>query len=310
MTTIPGDQAGGTARRTNGSQAREVLRHPFWQAVLVMVVAYLLVKFGLAYLPPLLGVASAPVPQSVVLQYMLIILAGVLIYVSADEPRWRRFREPMHATLVDDDKRWLRVALLVALPLLVGWTTFQQTRPRVAAPIELRSIHPAPPGQITFRGKTLQLTGLENPLRTRGSMDEHLREGKAIYYQNCLPCHGDRVDGRGHFAHGFSPTPASFADNGTIAQLTESYVFWRIAKGGPGLPREGTPWNSAMPVWEDYLTEDQIWAVTLFIYNQSGWKPRRWEAAPEEQVNPPGTKQAVPTPGTAAPAPSSKEGSR
>ncbi len=310
MTTIPSDRAGGTPRPRNGGRVRETLRHPFWQTVLVMVVSYLLVKYGIAYVPALFGMESAPVPRSVVLQYMLTILVGVLIYVSADDARWQRFREPMRRTLVDDDKKWLRVALLVAVPLLVGWTTYQQTRPRVAAPIELRSIHPAPPGQITFRGKTLQLTGLENPLRSRGSMEEHLREGKAIYYQNCLPCHGDRVDGRGHFAHGFSPTPASFADNGTIAQLTESYVFWRIAKGGPGLPREGTPWNSAMPAWEDFLTEDQIWAVTLFIYAQSGWQPRRWEAGHEEQINPPGTKQPLPAPGTPAPAPSSKEGSR
>jgi mono/diheme cytochrome c family protein len=308
MTTIPSDRAPDTPGRTNGSRVREIVGHPFWQVVLVLVGSYLLVKFGIAYVPPLLGVQSAPVPQSVVLQYMLIILSGVLIYVSADEPRWRRFREPLHATLVDDDKRWLRTGLLVALPLLVGWTTFQQTRPRVGAPIELRSIHPAPPGQLTFRGKTLQLTGLENPLRSRGSMADHLRDGKAIYYQNCLPCHGDRVDGRGHFAHGFSPTPASFADNGTIAQLTESYVFWRIAKGGPGLPREGAPWSSAMPAWEDFLTEDQIWAVTLFIYEQSGWRPRRWEAGHEEQINPPGTKQPMPAPGTPAPAPSSKTG--
>jgi mono/diheme cytochrome c family protein len=310
MTTISSDRVEGAPRPPRGGRVREAVRHPFWQFVLVMIGAYLLVKFGIAYIPPLFGMPSAPVPQSVVMQYMLTILAGVLIYVSADEPRWRRFREPMHATLVDDDKRWLRLGLLVALPLLVGWTTYQQTRPRVAAPLELRSIHPAPPGQLTFRGKTIQLTGLENPLRSRGSMADHLREGKALYYQNCLPCHGDRVDGRGHFAHGFSPTPASFEDNGTIAQLTESYVFWRIAKGGPGLPREGAPWNSAMPAWEDFLTEDQIWAVTLFIYDQSGWRPRRWEAGHEEQLNPPGTKQPVAPPGTPAPAPSAKEGER
>ena len=109
--------------------------------------------------------------------------------------------------------------------------------------------------------------------------------------QNCIACHGDHLDGQGHFAHGFSPSPANFSDNGTIAQLTESYVFWRIAKGGPGLPREGTPWNSAMPVWENYLTEDEIWSVVIFLYDQTGWQPRRWEATPEEQKNPTGTKQ-------------------
>jgi len=78
-----------------------------------------------------------------------------------------------------------------------------------------------------------------------------------------------------------NPLPANFQDNGTIAQLTESFVFWRVAKGGPGLPREGTPWNSAMPAWEDFLTEDEIWSVVLFLYEQTGWKPRTWEVSAE-----------------------------
>jgi mono/diheme cytochrome c family protein len=241
------------------------------------------------------------VPQSVLLQYMAIAVVGVLLHVSSDETRWRLFREPLHATLVDRELRWVRGGLLVALPVLFGWAAWAQARPRVDAPIQLRSIHPAPPGQITVRGKTLTLAGLENPLRARGNMAEALKNGKRIYYQNCLPCHGDRVDGQGHFAHGFSPTPASFADNGTIAQLTESYVFWRVAKGGPGLPREGTPWNSAMPVWENFLTEDEMWSVVAYIYEQSGWKPRRWEATAEEGANPPGARR--PTTGPTAPAP-------
>jgi len=163
---------------------------------------------------------------------MLIAVVGVLIFVSSDESRWSQFKQPLHATLVDSDKRWLRLGLLVVVPVLLGFETYQQARPRVDAPIELRSIHPAPPGQISFRGKAMQLSGLENPLRHTGSMADHLREGRRVYYQNCIACHGDHLDGQGHFAHGFSPSPANFSDNGTIAQLTESYVFWRIAKGG------------------------------------------------------------------------------
>ncbi len=262
------------------TRIREVLRHPFWQAVLLLVGAYLVFSYGVHYIPPLFGVASAPVPHSVVLQYMAITLAGILVFVSSDELRWRRFKEPLRATLIDRDKRWLRAGLLVAVPLLLGFATFEQARPKVDGLVQFRAIHPAPPGQITFRGKVLQLTGLENPLRTRGDMREHIADGRRIYYQNCVFCHGDHLDGQGMYAHGFNPTPASFADNGTIAQLTESYVFWRIAKGGTGLPREGTPWNSAMPVWENYLTEDEIWAVITFLYDQTGWKPRRWETAP------------------------------
>jgi mono/diheme cytochrome c family protein len=281
------------------SRAREMLSHPFWQALLILVAAWLLFAFGLAYLPPLLGIHSAPVPRSVQLQYMGIVLVGVLLHVSSDEARWRRFREPLHAALVDRDKRWVRGALLVLLPVLFGAVVYAQTRPRVDGPIQLRSIHPAPPSTITFKGRTLVLATLSNPLRARGDMAEHLSTGRRVYYQNCVACHGDRFDGQGQFAHGFSPTPASFEDNGTIAQLTESYVFWRVSKGGPGLPREGTPWNSAMPVWEDYLTEDEIWAVVLYLYDQTGWKPRRIEAAGEEHANP--TGQQKPSAGPSAP---------
>jgi len=282
------------------SRARALLGHPFWQALLALAVAYLLITVGIAYLPPLMGIRSAPVPKTVVVQYMAFVVVGILLHVSSDETRWRRFREPLHTALVDPDKRWVRAAMLIMLPLVFGVAVYAQTRPQVDAPAQLRSIHPAPPSQITFRGKPMLLAGLENPLRSRGNMAEHLRTGHRVYYQNCVACHGDRMDGQGQFAHGFSPTPASFEDNGTIAQLTESYVFWRIAKGGPGLPREGAPWNSAMPVWESYLTEDEIWAVVLYLYAQTGWKPRRMEAGLEEHKNPPSKKLPAtgPTPPT------------
>ncbi|HEX7120325.1 MAG TPA: cytochrome c [Longimicrobiales bacterium] len=258
---------------------RAHLRQPFGQALLILVVAYAVFEFGIAYLPPLFGLRSAPVPDSVLLEYMAVVFVGVLIYVSDNEARWAAFKRPIRAAMVDADKRWIRAALLALAPLLVGFMTFDSVRPKVTAPPSLRSIHPAPPTQIAFRGRTIDLVGLENPLRADGSTADDYALGKRIYYRNCLPCHGDALDGRGHYAHGFNPAPLSFMDNGTIAQLTESFVFWRIAKGGPGLPKEGTPWNSAMPAWEDFLTEEEIWAVIVFLYEQTGWSPRTWEHA-------------------------------
>jgi mono/diheme cytochrome c family protein len=255
------------------SGLRAYIGHPFWQAVAILLVAYVFIVFGVPALP-----GSAVVPKSVVLQYMTTVLVGVLIYVSANEERWTRFQEPIHAALVRPTLRPVRVTLLVLGPLLIGWITYRQARREVTAPPNLRSIHPAPPTAITFRGRSMTLTGLENPLRAQAdSYTAFVALGKRVYYENCLPCHGDHLDGQGHFASGFNPLPANFQDNGTIAQLTESFVFWRIAKGGPGLPREGTPWNSAMPQWEDFLTEREIWSVILFLYDQTGWKPRTWE---------------------------------
>jgi len=63
---------------------------------------------------------------------------------------------------------------------------------------------------------------------------------------------------------------------GTIAQLQESFLFWRIATGGPGLPAEAAPWISSMPVWENFLTEEEIWEVILFMYDYTGRQPRSW----------------------------------
>jgi mono/diheme cytochrome c family protein len=257
------------------------LKHPFGQAVAVMVMAYVLFKWGIPLLPPLLGARSAPVPTSVLFQYMATVFVGVLLWLSDSEERWSRFKEPIGHVMVEPRHRWARMGLLVAIPALVAFLTYDQVRPSVSAPASLRSIHPAPPGRITFRGREMVLAGLENPLRERGSMEEHYETGKTLYVQNCMPCHGDALDGQGHYAGAFNPTPLNFRDNGTIAQLTESFVFWRIAKGGPGLPREGTPWDSAMPAWEDFLTEDEIWATIIFLYEQTGWEPRTWEEAGE-----------------------------
>jgi mono/diheme cytochrome c family protein len=256
------------------------LKHPFWQAVLILVIAYVLIAFGIPLLP-----GSALVPKSVVLEYMAMVFVGVLIWVSDSEERWQRFQQPIKDMLVKDELKTVRTGFLVVAPLLVGWLAFQQVRATVSAPPNLRSIHPAPPATITFRGKQMMLAGLENPLRKEGDLAQHLADGKAVYYKNCMPCHGDFLDGQGYYAHGFNPIPLNFQDNGTIAQLTESFVFWRVAKGGPGLPREGTPWNSAMPAWEDFLTEHEIWSVVLFLYEQTGWHPRTWEESGAEGGN-------------------------
>jgi mono/diheme cytochrome c family protein len=251
------------------------LRHPLGQFFIVLVVAYIVFDFGVWLLPDVLGMRSAPVPNSVLLQYMTTVAVAALLYFSASDRRWREFKQPITDTMVNPRRRSLLVALLIALPLAVGLLAFMAVRPTVSAPPALRSIHPAPPSQITFRGKTMMLATMENPLR-KGSIPQAYARGRAIYMQNCMPCHGDGLAGDGYFAHGFNPTPIDFTDVGTIPQLSESYVFWRVAKGGPGLPREGAPWNSAMPVWENFLTEEEIWAVVLFLYEQTGAHPRSW----------------------------------
>ena len=106
---------------------------------------------------------------------------------------------------------------------------------------------------------------------------KYVREGGEIFFQNCHFCHGDNLNGRGLHAFAFNPIPANFTDPGTIAQLQETFIFWRVSKGGIGLPNEGFPWASVMPPWEQHLTVDEIWKVILFEYWHTGYYPRTWD---------------------------------
>jgi mono/diheme cytochrome c family protein len=246
-----------------------LLRSRFFQAVLILVVSFAILRYGI----------RPPAPWSVLTLYLGIVLLAVLVFASSDSDSWRDFLRPLKATLTEPRLFPLRVGLMVVIPLLLGYYAYTQAAARPQAPPELRAVHPAPPASIQFRGKDIAISGFDNPLRKdQGNLRKNVAAGGDIYVRNCMFCHGDNLDGLGPFAAGFNPPPANFQDPGTIAMLQEAYLFWRIAKGGPGLPRESTPWNSVMPAWEDRLTEDQIWQVIMYLYDATGQQPRRWEA--------------------------------
>ena len=244
-------------------------RNKLLQAALVLILAFCLFRFGI----------RPPMPASVLSLYMAITLMAVLVYVSSNADSWRAFVTPLWRVLTDPGYRAVRLTLGVLIPVLVGYYAYSQASAPAEAPLELRAVHPAPPATITFRGKEINLQAADTPVRkeikqTPANREKHLAAGAAIYIRNCMYCHGDLLDGQGHFAAGFNPQPADFVGPNTIAQLAEGYVFWRIAKGGPGLPKESTPWNSAMPAWEDRLTEEQVWQVVYYLYETTGHPPR------------------------------------
>jgi mono/diheme cytochrome c family protein len=247
-----------------------LLRSRFFQSIAILVVAFFILRFGI----------RPPAPWSVLTLYMAIVLIALLVFASSDSDSWRDFMRPIRATLTQPRLRPLRLGLMVLIPLLLGYYAYTQAAARPQAPPELRAVHPAPPASIQFRGKEIAISGFENPLRKdQANFAKNVAAGGEIYIKNCMFCHGDNLDGQGHFAAGFNPPPANFQDPGTIAMLQEAYLFWRIAKGGPGLPKESTPWNSVMPAWEDRLTEEQIWQVIMYLYDATGQQPRRWEAS-------------------------------
>jgi len=246
---------------------------------------WLMAWWGALYVGFRYGV-DPPLPASIVVMFMFIITIAVLAFMSADSGRMREVREAVVTFMTAKSYRLPLLLVLVAVPLLVAWKVYSDATKQPSAPISGRTIHPVPPGEISFKGKTINLVTDDNPFRPLETSDPqafrmHVTNGRRVYFENCVYCHGDNMAGDGIFAHGYDPIPANFQDPTTIAMLQEAYLFWRIAKGGPGLPDESTPWASAMPAWENFLSEQEIWDVILFLYDYTGHRPRAKEEVHE-----------------------------
>ncbi len=87
---------------------------------------------------------------------------------------------------------------------------------------------------------------------------ELLSQGKKLYEQNCVPCHGEKGDGRGALSSPLKPAPSDFA---------EPLNKWPNTKGDPrkifDVISKGIP-NSAMVKW-DHLSEQERWALVYTV---------------------------------------------
>jgi cytochrome c oxidase cbb3-type subunit I/II len=82
-------------------------------------------------------------------------------------------------------------------------------------------------------------------------------EGKTLFTQKCLPCHGDSGNGQGPYARQTLAHPANLHER--ISQFPEpgpdAYHFWRVHEGVPG---------TAMPPWGWETSEDDIFKIMTY----------------------------------------------
>lgn len=233
-----------------------------------------------------------PLPRTLMFIYTALALLGVGLFVTTSERKMDAFMAPV-ITFIGGGQGGIiaiiRMAVLVAFPLLIGWVTFSKAAPAVQSLTSIRVQHPTLPGKFEK---------LENPFRNPdaarlkkfaeekglGNMElakvkevfaeQVLAEGRGLFQINCRPCHGSRANSNGPMAWGFRLRPADFTDPGTIPTVVEPYVFWRINEGAFGLPAESTPWDSAMPSWRGEIPEENMWKIILADYDIAGVTPR------------------------------------
>ena len=233
---------------------------------------YVLLRFGF----------TVPIPASVISIYMGIISLAILAYLSSSQERRDEVSRPLIRFLTEKRYTPFLAAAAVAIPALAAANVYVRMNVPIEPPFFPRTIHPASPSEITVHDQRIDIDAGDNPFRALETSNpeefrRHVEKGREVYYRNCVFCHGDNLQGNGMFAHGLNPIPTNFADGQTLPNLRETFLFWRIAKGGPGLPEEGAPWDTAMPAWEKFLKEDEIWDVILFLYDFTGQRPRARE---------------------------------
>jgi mono/diheme cytochrome c family protein/plastocyanin len=105
---------------------------------------------------------------------------------------------------------------------------------------------------------------------------ESLENGKQLYAQNCVACHGENGAGDGVFADDLAQageasmqsmsgamdmmmqTPVDFTDPKRMLGASPALLQGKILRGGMG---------TGMPMWGSIFTEEQIWDLIAYIYS-------------------------------------------
>jgi mono/diheme cytochrome c family protein len=82
-----------------------------------------------------------------------------------------------------------------------------------------------------------------------------LQEGKELYMNYCLTCHGCAGNGLGSYGGTTIVTPADYKQE-PFRSMPDDQWFWHVSEGIPG---------TLMPTWKESLTEDQRWKVIGYI---------------------------------------------
>jgi len=88
------------------------------------------------------------------------------------------------------------------------------------------------------------------------AVGDEIAEGKRVYQERCVSCHGETGNGDGPIAWAIEPRPRNFADAAFWKDRTAAQVKEVVQKGKPG---------TQMGAFEGVLSDAEIDAVVAFI---------------------------------------------
>jgi hypothetical protein len=100
-----------------------------------------------------------------------------------------------------------------------------------------------------------QYRGERNPFAIT---PEVVREGRRLYADNCMVCHGPLGMGDGDMALAVNPSPALLAFLVQTPLGVDEFLMWSISEGG-------ALFDSDMPAFKDRLSIAEIWKIIAYM---------------------------------------------
>jgi mono/diheme cytochrome c family protein len=101
----------------------------------------------------------------------------------------------------------------------------------------------------------------------KSAVDPHsAARGKALYLDNCAPCHGAGGEGDGPLAAEYDPPPTNLVASGFRVSTKDLDVVFEIPHYSSRLIKErATTGNREMPAWNELLTEQEIDDIVAYL---------------------------------------------
>ncbi len=117
----------------------------FWTVILALVFIYALVKWGI---PAASREITAmpfplPVPGTLMFFYMTLTIIALFLWVTFSDENLKEFMTPVKKMLRGGYGKPVRATILVVIPLVAGWQTYEYLVPKVEMPVALRIQHPS-----------------------------------------------------------------------------------------------------------------------------------------------------------------------
>lgn len=156
------------------------------------------------------------------------------------------------------------VALVVVLLLLAGVWTRVRVGVFVAAPLMLL-LAPWPDARVVW----VAATPASFHRSPSGFTVQSIAQGRMLYAQHCVGCHGADGRGQGTLADARAVSPPNLAGP-LLWRRADGDLLWHVMHGMHG--RDGAP---SMPAFGERLRDDEAWAVIDFMKAQAAGETLR-----------------------------------